>query len=168
MDEEHAVERLTQTMDATRASIGGTLEKIRGRVQEAADWRHYVDQYPAASLSLALGVGALGGRWLGSVVGPAILGSAPRPSPGAHGAASAVAGAAWESAPAEAAFRASRPWSGVPARAGSRLETMSTRVIDEMADAVELVVVPALMTRFRRLLGIQDAAVAAGRRDRAA
>jgi hypothetical protein len=41
-------------------------------------------------------------------------------------------------------------------------------VIDEMADAVELVVVPGLMTRFRRLLGIQDAAAAAGRRDRAA
>lgn len=168
MDEEDAVERLTQAMDATRASIGGTLEKIRGRVQEAADWRHYVDQYPGASLSLALSGGVLGGRWLGGVLGPAILGSSPRPSPGAHVAASAVAGAARESTPAEAAFRASRPWSGVPARAGSRLEAIANRVMDEMADAVELVVVPALLTRFRRLLGIQDAAVPAGRRDRAA
>lgn len=158
MDEEHAVERLTQAMDATRASIGGTLEKIRGRVQEAADWRHYVDQYPAASLSLALSVGVVGGRWLGGVISPAILGST----------ASAVAGAGREPTPAEAAFRASRPWSGVPARAGSRLEAIANRVMDEMADAVELVVVPALLTRFRRLLGIQDAAVAAGRRDRAA
>lgn len=155
-------------IDVTRASIGDTVEKIRGRVQEAADWRHYVDQYPAASLSLALGVGVLGGRWLGGIIGPAALASSPRPSPGAHVVASAVAEAAWHPTPTEAAFRAPRPWTGVPARAGSRLEIIAKWVIDEMADTIAFVVVPALLTRFQRLLGIREAAVAAGRRDRAA
>jgi len=40
-------------MDVTRRSIVDTVDELKGRVQETADWRHYVASYPLASLIVA-------------------------------------------------------------------------------------------------------------------
>jgi len=55
MDQERSVdiERMTRAMDVTRRSILDTVDELKGRVHESADWRHYVGSYPLASLILA-------------------------------------------------------------------------------------------------------------------
>ena len=55
MDQERSVdiERVTRAMDVTRRSIVDTVDELKGRVQETADWRHYVASYPVASLIVA-------------------------------------------------------------------------------------------------------------------
>ena len=70
MDQERPVdiEQVTRAMDATRRSIQDTVEEIRDRVHERADWRHYVVTYPVASLV----VSAVGGLALASVLVPAV------------------------------------------------------------------------------------------------
>jgi len=40
-------------MDVTRRSILDTVDELKGRVHETADWRHYVASYPFASLIVA-------------------------------------------------------------------------------------------------------------------
>src|SRR5262249_58974117 len=55
MDQERSVdiERMTRAMDVTRRSILDTVDELKGRVHESADWRHYVASYPLASLIVA-------------------------------------------------------------------------------------------------------------------
>jgi hypothetical protein len=55
MDQERSVdiERVTRAMDVTRRSILDTVDELKGRVQESADWRHYVAAHPVASLIIA-------------------------------------------------------------------------------------------------------------------
>ena len=55
MDQERSVdiERVTRAMDVTRRSILDTVDELKGRVHETADWRHYVASYPLASLIVA-------------------------------------------------------------------------------------------------------------------
>jgi len=55
MDQERSVdiERVTRAMDVTRHSILDTVDELKGRVHESADWRHYVASYPVASLIVA-------------------------------------------------------------------------------------------------------------------
>lgn len=47
------IERVTRAMDVTRRSILDTVDELKGRVHESADWRHYVASYPVASLVVA-------------------------------------------------------------------------------------------------------------------
>ena len=55
MDQERSVDidRVARAMDVTRRSIVDTVDELKGRVQETADWRHYVASYPLASLIVA-------------------------------------------------------------------------------------------------------------------
>jgi hypothetical protein len=55
MDQERSVdiERVTRAMDVTRRSVLDTVDELKGRVQESADWRQYVAAHPVASLIIA-------------------------------------------------------------------------------------------------------------------
>ena len=66
MDQERTVdiERVTRAMDATRESIRDTVDELKGRVQETADWRNYVTARPVTSLLVAVACGLLAARVL--------------------------------------------------------------------------------------------------------
>jgi hypothetical protein len=66
MDQERTVdiERVTRAMDATRESIRDTVDELRGRVQETADWRNYVAARPVTSLLVAVACGLIAARVL--------------------------------------------------------------------------------------------------------
>jgi hypothetical protein len=167
MDEERVVTEYAQALRSTRASIGDTLDQLRGRFREATDWRHYVDQYPAGSLGLALGVGLIGGRFIGGAVSP--VRSAQRP-PRVVGS---TAGPNPAGEPSETHAGAAASWRSIGGRAGTRLEAIAIRLVDEMASIFEAAIVPAVLTRFQRMLGVRETAretamAAPGRRDRAA
>jgi hypothetical protein len=164
MDEERVVTQYTQALRTTRASIGDTLDQVRDRVREATDWRHYVNEYPASSLSLALGLGLIGGRFIAGTVNLA------RPGPRFSRIAPSTAGmqAGGESAPAEAPPGAAPSWRTIGGRAGTRLEAIAIRLVDEMASNFEAAVVPAVLTRFQRVLGVRETGAMPGRRDRVA
>ena len=64
MDQERTldIERVTRAMDATRESIRDTVDELKGRVQETADWRSYVAARPVTSLLVAVACGLLAAR----------------------------------------------------------------------------------------------------------
>jgi hypothetical protein len=64
MDQERSVDidRVTQAMDATRESIRDTVDELKGRVQETADWRNYVAARPITSLLIAVACGLAAAR----------------------------------------------------------------------------------------------------------
>jgi hypothetical protein len=64
MDQERSVDidRVTRAMDATRESIRDTVDELKGRVQETADWRNYVAARPIASLLIAVACGLAAAR----------------------------------------------------------------------------------------------------------
>jgi hypothetical protein len=64
MDQERSVEidRVTRAMDATRESIRDTVDELKGRVQETADWRSYVVARPITSLLVAVACGLVAAR----------------------------------------------------------------------------------------------------------
>jgi hypothetical protein len=66
MDQERTVdiERVTRAMDATRESIRDTVDELKGRVQETADWRNYVAARPVTSLLVAVACGLIAARVL--------------------------------------------------------------------------------------------------------
>jgi hypothetical protein len=55
-------------MDVTRRSILDTVDELKGRVHESADWRHYVASYPLASLIVA----GVCGLALARILAPAV------------------------------------------------------------------------------------------------
>jgi hypothetical protein len=147
-------------MEHTRSQIRGTVEELKDRVNERLDWRHYVDQYPGTSLTVAVGLGLLLGRSLGGLIrrrngmdesdeyeygGPRL---AER-----YGDAGLTAAAPVASAPALSGAR--RAVGQSVSRLGSRAEGILNRLIDELTDAVESTLVPALTTRFRSLLDFE-------------
>src|SRR5262245_26163957 len=121
-------------MDTTRRDIQETVEELKERVGEAVDWRSYVERYPLASLALALAAGILIGRR----VGGAVLHMSPHTSSAGERTYS---------------WRPPRQFGESWARAGSRLESIVNRVIDEAGDTVEQFVVPSLIGGFSRLVG---------------
>jgi hypothetical protein len=64
MDQERSVDidRVTRAMDATRESIRDTVDELKGRVQETADWRNYVAARPMTSLLIAVVCGLAAAR----------------------------------------------------------------------------------------------------------
>ena len=143
MDEDGNVTtaELRAAMDGTRRSIHDTVEELRHRMGEAMDWRSYIERYPMASLTMAAGTGMLLGRRLGSL--------AEMPSDGSivHRSVSQVSQVS-QIMPASSG-RFSEPW----ARAGSRLESIVNRMIDEAGDTIERVLVPTVISGLARLLG---------------
>jgi hypothetical protein len=66
MDQERTVdiERVTKAMDVTRESIRETVDELKGRVHETADWRNYVKARPITSLLVAAACGLAVARLL--------------------------------------------------------------------------------------------------------
>ena len=64
MDQERSVDidRVTRAIDATRESIRDTVDELKGRVQETADWRNYVAARPITSLLIAVACGLAAAR----------------------------------------------------------------------------------------------------------
>ncbi|MGH7322789.1 MAG: hypothetical protein ACRELA_24645 [Candidatus Rokuibacteriota bacterium] len=164
MDQERTLDtgRIRDAMDQTRASIRDTVEELRDKVGDAVDWRHYVDRFPGASLAVAMFAGMVIGRQIGAMllgrangVGqPAALIGHSGSDPGFVTTPRAVE---HEPDRRRAATR-SLDWSSVAriasgpgGRAGSRLETLVNRVIDELADAAERNLVPAVVARVQGL-----------------
>ena len=136
MDHGRAVEteRLKEEMADSRASIAETVEELRGAVSQAMDWREQVKAHPGASLGIVAGAGVVLGHWLG---GKMVSGEHPR----------AATPAAAPSQPQAAGLL-----DGSLNRAGTRMESLVNRVIDEVADAVETAAIVPLFTRLRGFL----------------
>jgi hypothetical protein len=60
MDQERSldIQRVTNAMDATRQSIQDTVDELKDRVQDSADWRSYAVARPITSLIVAAACGA--------------------------------------------------------------------------------------------------------------
>jgi hypothetical protein len=126
-------------MEATRVSLRETVQELRGRVSETMDWRTYVDRYAGVMLVGATVAGVLVGRAVGTRLGG--NDSEARTAEGYVVAPSERASIA-----RSGTFTVMRgSWS----RAGSRLEGIVNRVIDELADLLEHGAVPAMMARLR-------------------
>jgi hypothetical protein len=115
---------------------------------EAMDWRSYVERYPMASLTMAAGAGVLLGRRLGSLTETRSDGGI------LHRSLSQVSHVSQIMPGSGSKF--SEPL----ARAGSRLESIVNRMIDEAGDTVERVLVPTLISGLARLLGGERPALA--------
>ena len=142
-------------MEETRGQIRSTVEELRDRVNERLDWRHYVDRYPGSSLTAAVAVGVLLGRCLGSFTRGSDRAEDEPYAYGGYRAAerygesgfTATAGAG------ESSLSGARRALGQSAsRLGTRAEGIVNRLIDEMTDAVESTLLPALSSRFRSLI----------------
>lgn len=70
MDQERAldIEQVTKAMDATRRSLGSTMDELKTRMHENADWRHHVTAHPIPSLLVAAACGLALARALLPVV----------------------------------------------------------------------------------------------------
>jgi hypothetical protein len=149
-------------MEQTRTSIQDTVEELKERVGETFDWRQYVYRHPGASLGVAVVTGALLGR---GVAGLVLGDRAPRYTehygyggdrPAEVSGESALAGTVGRPAPlAEAARPLAGPRRAMTAswgRLGGRVEGIVNRVIDEVTDAIEATLVPALSTWLRSRL----------------
>jgi hypothetical protein len=143
-------------MENTRESIRDTVEEIKGRVGETVDWHHYVRSYPATSLSIAAAVGLLVGRGVGMMISGRRERSAEPAGFGDYRAAEAFGEAALASAsyadPARPLAGPRRAVNESWSRLGSRVETIVNRVIDELTDAVETALVPAVSSWVRKRL----------------
>jgi len=185
MDQARTVEtgRLREAMDTTRASIRDTVDELKDKVSEAVDWRHYVNRYPEASLALTTLTGLFIGRRLGAMIFSRADGSGRSttygaeefgdaggfPAAGTHVAASSTREKPGNqshmesSTPSPTRRALSTSWS----RAGSRLENILNRLIDEVSDTVESLVVPALVSRIRGLWASGQRIDRTGRREEA-
>ena len=139
-------DRLCRDIDATRASISKTAGELRRKVGEAMQWQTYVERHPAPILAGVALVGLVVGRRIARGLttdggrGPGRLWMA-----GAAGAAGidavALIPARLETPKADHLRAVSASWQ----KLGSRVEGLVNRVIDEVADATERALVPALV-----------------------
>jgi hypothetical protein len=149
------IDRLRHDIDATRASIAETVGEVRQKVGEAMQWQTYVDRYPAPVLAAAAFIGVVAGRRLARRVATSERrpGPDPRFGPGwdpaeADPQAPGPARARLEPPDRDRFAAANAAWH----RLGSRVEALVNRVIDEVADATERVLVPALVGGVQALL----------------
>jgi hypothetical protein len=145
-------------MEHTRASIRNTVEELRGKVGDTVDWRRYVNGRPGASLTVALGLGLVLGRTLGGLVRRSHREEPDGRAAGDSGfrsAASRRARSAYE--PAEPILGDARRVVGESvSRLGSRSENILNRLVDELTDAVETMLIPALAARVRDFLDFES------------
>jgi hypothetical protein len=143
-------ERLRRDVDATRASIAGTVGELRRKVGETMQWQTYVERHPAPILAGAALLGLVVGRRLARRRGGNDAGPGSQWTAGETGTASPVLSSARfvTVAAADRLGAVSASWQ----RLGSRVEALANRVIDEVADAAERVVVPALVHGVETLL----------------
>jgi hypothetical protein len=144
-------------MEETRASIRNTVEELRGRVSDTFDWRQYVNRYPGASLTLAVGVGMVLGRGVAALVVRRDRGAEAEY---AYRTAETYGESGFTTTRGRSEYGSEEPTLSGARRAmgqsvsrlGSRAEGVLNRLIDELTDAVETTLVPALTGRFRSLI----------------
>jgi hypothetical protein len=144
-------------MEQTRSQIRGTVEELKDRVNERLDWRHYVDRYPGSSLTAAVALGVLLGRCVAAFTRrTGRAGDEPYTYGGYRTAERyGESGYTATTAAGEPSFPATRRALGQSAsRLGSRAEGVVNRLIDELTDAVESTLLPALTSRFRRFIDV--------------
>jgi hypothetical protein len=136
------IDRLRSDIEATRTSISRTAGELRWKAGEAMQWQTYVERYPAPILAAV--------ALLGVAVGRRIARGFNANDP--HGN-----GRQWTSASADIDSVARIPtrleprsdrFAAVSAswrKLGSRVEGLVNRAIDDLADAVERALVPALV-----------------------
>ena len=134
-------DRLRRDIEATRASLSGTADELRRKAGEAMKWQTYVERYPVPILAASALVGLAVGRRIGRAL---------------HSGDHRTTGLQWTAVDAvtripaarlEAAGKADR-FAAVSAswqRLGSRVEGLVNRVIDDVADATERALVPAIV-----------------------
>jgi hypothetical protein len=145
-------------MEETRASIRNAVEELRGKVSDTLDWRQYVNRFPGTSLTLAVGVGMLLGRGVAALVrrndrsdeAEYRYRSAETYGEGGFTETRAVRSAYEAGEPTLSGAR--RAMGQSVSRLGSRAEGILNRLIDDLTDAVETTLVPALTGRFRGLI----------------
>jgi hypothetical protein len=157
-------------MEHTREDIRHTVGELRERVSETLDWRHYVNRYPGTSLTIAMALGLVVGRGVAAMVGRREdigdrlrhgYSGSPTESYGEAALTPTPGRAMGEESMASGPRRAvSETWS----RLGSRVENIVNRVVDEVTDAVEATLIPALSGWVRGRLDF-GAASGGGRRD---
>lgn len=149
-------------MEETRASIRSTVEELRGKVSDTLDWRQYVNRYPGTSLSVAVGIGMLLGRGMavlilrngrGDEAEYGYRGAETYGEGGFTASTTRVAQSTYE-AGGSTVSGARRAVGQSVSRLGSRAEGILNRLIDELTDAVETTLVPALTGRFRALIDV--------------
>jgi len=90
MDQERTVDidRVTKAMDATRESIRDTVDELKERVHETADWKNYVAARPITSLLVATACGLVVARlaipairlaWIPILLAPRMIKRTPPP-----------------------------------------------------------------------------------------
>ncbi len=140
------IEDLRRDIDATRASISRTASALRGKAGDAMQWQTYVERYPVSSLLGAVLLGAAVGRrlareieserdagpWVAAAGREAVTRIPARLEAGGSGPT--MASASWE-------------------RLGGRVEGLVNRIIDDVADALERAVLPALTGAVEAFLG---------------
>jgi hypothetical protein len=138
-------ERLRRDVDATRAAIAGTVGELRQKVGETMKWQTYVERHPTPILVGAALVGLIVGRRFAR----RSVGNDAEWTPSEAGTVSPVLSSArFVTVKADRLGAVSASWQ----RLGSRVEALANRVIDEMADAAERVIVPALVGGVEALL----------------
>lgn len=143
------IDRLHAEMEATRASISRTASELRWKAGEAMQWQTYVKRHPIPILAAAAVVGlAIGRRVARGVESREHQGSGHAWTSSAAGmdTVARLPGHSDAGAPRLNAMAAS--WH----RLGSRVEGMVNRIIDDVADAAERMVVPALVGGVEALL----------------
>jgi hypothetical protein len=139
-------ERLRRDIDVTRASITETVDELRRKAGETMHWRTYVERYPAPVLVGAAAVGLVVGRLLARRI---VAGNGHEWTPAEQGLPSPVrSSATFVTVPADRLGAVTASWQ----RLGSRVEALANRVIDEVAEAAERIVVPALVHGVETLL----------------
>ena len=145
MDPSRSVDsaRLRRDVDATRASIAGTAAELRRKVRETMQWQTYIERHPAPILVGAAVIGLLLGRRLGTAVHE----QAWTASDGGT-VAPVLSSTRFVTVKADSLGAVGASWH----RLGSRVEALTNRVIDEVSDAAERVIVPALVSGVVALL----------------
>jgi hypothetical protein len=144
------IAHLRRDIEATRASISRTAGELRRKASEAMQWQTYVERYPATILGAAVFVGvALGRRIARGLDRSSGHHSNRREWPSAAAGIDTVT-----RIPARLESQVDRPAAITASwqRLGSRVEGLVNRMIDDVADAAERAIVPALVAGVEALL----------------
>jgi hypothetical protein len=151
MDPKRSLEtdRLRSEIEATRASISRTASELRWKAGEAMQWETYVKRHPVPILAAAALVGVVVGRRVARG-----LNGGAQPVSGGRGWTSTAAGMDTMARLPARQEQAGRPLEAMNAswqRLGSRVEGLVNRMIDDVADTAERILVPALVGGVEKL-----------------
>ena len=153
MDSQRSVDidRLRRDIEATRASISRTAGELRWKAGEAMQWQTYVERYPATILGVAALLGVAVGRRIarGIQSNGQQHGNGPQWTSAAAGMDTVARIPARLEPQAKHLVAVTASWQ----KLGSRIEGLVNRMIDDVADAAERVIVPALVAGVEDFLG---------------